>query len=298
MRRRGLLFWCLALIAAGCGSAANESAESPPDSGLLPAPPIEEVDEPAPDDVPLTLLDFREPPECERDPAACTEGASVCFELTLDEQGKSVGRDRECTESDLERLRDKAEEEVEPAPDAPPRIVARLHLSAERSMELIRWRTRRNEPCFVARLQPVGEYFGPIGPCGGEPPPCPAICLGQAWRPVAQPENALLYGVVSVGAEEIELALDAGEKRRYAVEGPVVADSDERVFMVDLGNRTFTSIETFAGGESLDRYTRPREEWAYERCLRRLSGDSLLTKDGQDEWEACLAAEGVEPDSE
>jgi hypothetical protein len=298
MRWRGLLFLCLALIAAGCGSTTNESAETPADSGLLPAPPIEEVDEPAPDDVQLTVLDITEPPECEKDPTACTEGESVCFELGVDEQGKSWSRDRECTAADLDRLRNRTREEVEPAPDAPARIVARLHLSGVRSLELIRWRTRRNDLCFVSRLQPGGEYFGPMGPCSGDTPSCPAICIGQAWRPVAQPEDALLYGVVSARAEEIEVALDAGEKRRYPLDGPVVGDSDERVFMVDVGNRTYTNIETFAGGESLARYARPRNEWAYEHCMRRLTGAIPLTKEGQDEWAACLAAEGVEPGSE
>jgi hypothetical protein len=291
MRRRGLLF--IALIAAGCGSAANQSAERTTEPQLLPAPPIEALDQPAPEDLPLTVLELPEPPECEKDPAACTEGMSVCFELGVDEQGKSVSRSRECTESDLERQREQTREEFEPAPDAPPRIVARLHLGEERSLELIRWRTRRNALCFVSRLQPAGEYFGPMGPCAGEMPSCPAICLHQAWRPA----DSLWFGVVSARAEEIELTLDAGEKRRYPLVGPVVAEPDERVFMVDLGNRTLTSVETFADGESLARYTRPRNERGYERCLRRL-GAVPLPHAGQDEWAACLAAEGVEPDSE
>lgn len=284
MRQWGLLMLFAAIVLSGCGSEVSKPAE---ETGLEPAPPIQTVDEPAPDSSVTGLqLDMSIPPECEENSAACIEGESGCFRAS-NREGEDETWSGKCTPEDIKRFEEIARAEAkryEPATDSEPRVIARLPLTGLESAGLTVWRTKGDKLCFFADVRPTLERFGPMGPC--EPsgsPPCPEICLAML-----ESVGLTFVGTVSPKADEISFVLDAGEHRRFPLVGPLVAGFDQRIFMAHLGRTSLRRIELFREGERIAQYVRPAEDIRLEDCERRFDFEDAG-------FQTCVEEGEVEP---
>lgn len=282
-----------AVLFAGCGSTAGAPRETsePP---LEAPPPIQAVDEPAPDAWGTWFqLDFRLPPECADDEEACTEGQSACFWLS-NREGEERSWSGECTAEDIKRLEEQFDAQMaayEPASDSQPRIFARLPVEDRSHIDLITWRTKANKICILAEGPEPESLSGPNGECEPYgPKACPRLCL----EPI-HGDRLIFFGAVAAEADSIAIELRNGDVLRYPLVGPLVPGVEYRAFMADLGARSYRRIELLRGDRVVAEQSRAREELRWEDCVKKIGED--VTNETDSALEACIK-EGAEEPSE
>ncbi len=229
----------VALIRAGCGAGADREAavstgETDTGTGqaeeLLPAPPIEAIDEPAPKDA-LAML------------AAGDKGWTNYVPL--------YGCEPEpCPEEIAAELR-REHRNVAPAEEPDARAVARLRLDDGGAFYMVEYRSRGYGTCAVAYGE--AEDGLPLGGTAGgdtctEGPPERA-CLEVCILPVGGfGDRLILGGTVSTAGDSLRIAFEDGFVARYPLTGPTLpSDPGRRVFMVDQEHGMFTTVELLEG---------------------------------------------------
>ena len=258
----GILLVSVALLASGCGSAETRRAQ--PAEQLAPAPPIEAIDEPAPD----TGV-FNEPELRRQAPGVHV----ICF-------GDDAPPDpSDCKLTpELKAQGEKAEREfreaTEPADGVKPRAIARLALEQRgpsTKATLVAWRARSGKLCTLLEVsdEKGGGGGGPGGPCVPERRNCGEICLEQSAEGDGPELVYLLAGTVSAAADELGIELIDGRTVRYPLVGPRVPEfPNVRVFMLDLGSRPHRRLELRAGERVLDEVEVPQREIDAQLCFR------------------------------
>jgi hypothetical protein len=237
--RIGLLV-VLAAVLAGCGSVAGQPAE---DSQPADDPQIRAVDRPAPgadksfSEVQYTLRLVPSWDPCEEPPTA--ENLLACEEQEELEQHYKADEDRENA---------RYAEDTSPAGGTEPRVVAELPLADELMAELVSWQARDGKTCTLARIVPAGRAGAQrIGECTRSFP-CEEICLAIL---AMDDHRAVLAGTVTAGADKLHLGGPDNREREYVLSGPVIEETDRRVFITDLGDEDWWTVEIRRGDEIL-----------------------------------------------
>lgn len=276
--RIGLLVVLVAVL-AGCGSVAGQPAENS-ESGE-PAVQIRAVDRPAPGadksvyeaQYTMRLVPSWDP--CEEPPTA--ENVLACKEQ---EERERQARAEE------ERVNAQYAEDTSPAPGTEPRVVAELPLANELTAELVVWRARNEKTCTLARIVPVERAkfgAGRIGECAWSIPPCGEICLAVL---TTDEGGAVLAGTLPAAAEKLRLGGAENREREYVLSGPVIEETDRRVFIADLGDEDWWTAEIRRGEEILGRDDTLGHRLRGFRCANESAA----------EFERCYAATPLPPD--
>ena len=269
--------WLLLLVAAaGCGSVDSRSGEGASES----TPQILAVDRPAPgahrsvSQVSLRIEAASSWDPCAEAPTA--ENTQACEDIT--EIHRQV-------KAEDERRNAQYAEETSPAPGTEPRVVAELALGGETRAELVAWSASSGKTCTLARITPADRAdFGVerVGECA-QYVPCTELCLGLLST---GDDRFVLAGTVPEHADALRLAGSEGRERAYGLSGPVIEGTDRRVFMADLGNEEWWTMELRRGGETL----------ANDETLgHRLRGFRCASPSVK-EFESCYAATPLPPD--
>jgi hypothetical protein len=266
----------LFLAAAGCGSVDSRSGEGPSES----TPQVLAVDRPAPGaDKSVSEVQFTMRVEPSWDP--CEESPTAENVLACKEQ-EELERQFKAEE---ERENAQYAEETSPAPGTEPRVVAELPLADELTAELVVWHARNEKTCTLARIVPLDQtQFGAqrIGECARNLP-CAEICLTVL---TTDDHRAVLAGTVSVAADKLRLCGPDESEREYVLSGPVIEESDRRVFIADLGDEDWWTAEILRGEEILGRD---------DTLGHRLRGYRCASVSAA-EFERCYAATPLPPD--
>lgn len=276
------------LTLTACGMGEDERAQ--PAGSLEPAPPIESIDEPAPDW-----------------PPADREEQGVASIVVLDQETETrlmcpgVEPD-ECkpTSEELAAFRQKVQEQhvsMRPADGTKPRAIARL-MSAEEGTRstatFIAWRSANDKLCMQVELGDAGKSqpgaFGPYGPCV---PwwPCGQICLERISNTAGPGEDvvSVLGGTVPAEGNELRVVFLGGTSSRYPLRGPLVPGFDDaRVFLLDLGERLVQRLELLEDGKLRASLDVPRQEIESQLCLRRFPAMKTVPQEANPELVACL----------
>jgi hypothetical protein len=242
---RRLPLFAAVLVAAGCGGAvASEHVAATHDDRRPPT--IVAVDEPAPADTDWLF-----------------DGAA-----DLKDEGKAWWAD------------------VMASRAAPPRIVARADVGDGSTAQLIAWPNRARVVCAMLRVvnatDPDEPEAGtaPLGPCV---PPLPArsacetLCLDAAiqWGD-GRPDRYVLGGVVPAVATTLRVTLRGGDEHAYALDGPVVPESDWRAVILPLGVRNWRRLELVARNRVLETRVMSADDVAAEECSDAVSPDASM----------------------
>jgi hypothetical protein len=242
----GLAAVMVALTA--CGPAQNERAGST--DSLEAPPPIEAIDEPA--DGAFLFGDG------ERERLGVSEPEVwICVGKDRRPDEKSRAGSCEPTPEEAREFQETMQEyreSVRPAPGVAPRAIARLRLDRPGGAKalLIAWRAQSGKLCLAheTREPDGGSSGGPSGPCMGDHPTCPDLCLSRSGGVFGREVAFELLGVVAAHADELRIDFEDGRTARYPLAGPLVPGfPDSRVFMLDLGNSLYKKVELLAGGK-------------------------------------------------
>jgi hypothetical protein len=300
---RPLLGVAAVLALAGCGSTV-ERARGPvaPDAQ---APPITAADSPPPPDALFFLKsDFgaTEGGGSTRTVVLCaqwsgssdaTGGGAVggTVDSASPPRSNAGGTCPQPGAAALARLRAQQrrfQHAIRPAPASPPRVVARLPLDGGGETLFIAWKTSSGALCFeVDEVDPHGGGAGgPGGPCAraaqdtaaapsvdltGLRAPCDALCLesqGGSSGDAAAPTTYRLGGTVAADAEALRVTTDDGAVATYPLVGPVLPDTNARVFMLDLGTHDWRKLELVRGGDVVETGDMPAFQAAAEDCSK------------------------------
>jgi hypothetical protein len=254
---RSTTFWLLLSLGAAIAVLAW-SARQPLRlaSTVGDAPPVRAVDAPPPDAV-AGLLD------AELGVVQSGGGISV----TLD----AVCTPSPCTARDVRRMKAQVAEHrdrIRPAPGTSPRTVAELHGKDL----LIAWRNRASQLCLEAtRVQGGGTPV--FGPCVGDDraDPCTALCLVSSSTGDRSSVRYLLAGTVSGDATALRITT-ARTRTTYPLQGPVLAGTNRRVFMLELGHDDYRVLELLRGASVVDSRSLPVWQAAVEDCQASVQG--------------------------
>ena len=214
------------------------------------APPVRVVDAPPPDIV-TGLLDA--------ELGVVQSGGAIS--VTLD----AVCTPKPCTARDLRRMKAQVAEHrdrIRPAAGTSPRTVAELHGKDL----LIAWRNRASQLCLEAtRVQGGGTPV--FGPCVGEDraDPCTALCLVSSSTGDRSSIRYLLAGIVSRDATALRITT-AHTRTTYPLQGPVLAGTNRRVFMLELGHDDYRVLELLRGASVVDSRSLPVWQAVVEDC--------------------------------
>jgi hypothetical protein len=279
---RLLVVWtALALAAAGCGGTTDVVAPTrtghPAEESLQPPPPIQAVDESADtflwwdDDSGITKSDVKSQTVClfasgddEVAPAPPDpSGGDDCSKIPPQELAKLRAHEREYRES------------VTPAKGVEPRTIARLRLAGGSRVDLVAWRTQKDQLCLDATSWDgeSGGGAGPFGPCLDDANCTAGLCFVELTdsSPDGRVVRYSLAAVVPAAADRIQITTGGGRTFAYPLTGPLVPGFTERVFMVDLGSKGYRRIEVSAAGSSVATVEKRPQEVAWEECAERMS---------------------------
>lgn len=236
---RPLLLLCALLTASACGSTSSEQSAS--GDQTAPPPPIEAIDEPAPDTFSLS------PPD-----DAGTASTYFCLGEAAKTAGKDTCEPTPAQKEELRRIEEEIKQATKPAKGSEPRAIARLRLEARgpkaRAL-LIAWRTESDRLCLAGdeRDEEGGGGDGPFGPCVPESR-CQDICLSFSGTGSGSETFYMLSGVLASRGDLLRMTLDDGRVVTYELDGPVVPGfSSYRVFMLDLGRDLYERLELVQG---------------------------------------------------
>lgn len=257
---RAFLLVCGVLAFSACGSGSTSSKPAD-ENQTAPAPPIEAIDEPAPD------TGFPMPP----DDASSSQTYFCLGNESTTVPERTCKPTREQAEK-LHRLRREIEEAVKPAEDSEPRAIARLPLKdrgKNAQVRLISWRNQSDKLCFQTEeeSEDVGGGEGPGGPCVPRSS-CAKLCLSlSATSSASSPYLYVLSGIVSSDADGLRMSLDDDRVVDYALTGPVVPGfSEYRVFMLDLKRDLYTRLELLRGEKVIAEENHSPAEIRMMRC--------------------------------
>ena len=240
--RTGVLV-VLAAILAGCGSVAGQPAEGP-EAGGEPASSIRAVDRSAPGaDKSVSEALYTMTLEPSWDP--CEEPTAENLQMCKEQ--KEIDRQFKAEE---ERANAQHAEETSPAPGTEPRVVAELPLADGLTAELVVWRARNEKTCTLARIVPLERaHLGAqrIGECVRYMP-CGEICLAVL---TTDDHRAVLAGTLPSAADKLRLEGPDDREREYVLSGPVIEETARRVFIADLGDEDWWTVEIRSGEEIL-----------------------------------------------
>lgn len=248
--RLAALVVALGLLTA-CGSVdeqeAGEIGAVEATEELLAAPPIEAIDEPAPEGA----LDLVSAPIPHADDWV-SDGGAGCVRVTYEVEGSAPIPEEKCPE-DVVALILADEAKALPAADANPRAVARLRLEDGGTFYVVEYQSRGRGTCAFVYGEdesglPSGGATGGM-PCslGGEQF-CRELCVVPVLS--AAGNRVVLAGTVSASAESIRITFDDGYVARYPLEGPTLStDPEQRIFMVEQSHGEHSRIELLEGGE-------------------------------------------------
>lgn len=300
---RSLLALAAVVVLAGCGSATVEHAGGSivPDR---PSPPIRAVDEAPPDDVLWFLKqDFQLPAQASATPTGVdTAGntvAEICFDSSTD---PSVGTTTTCPPPTPEQLAKAQQEQerflhaIKPAPDAQPRVVAKLALAGGGDELFTAWHNADGELCWETddETPKGGGGGGPTGPCiprtnASYSPRCDAFCLQSDGGSADGAQTSYeLSGTVPAEAAAIRVTTADGQVSTYELDGPVV-DGDRRIFMLELGPSDWRTLELVRHGAVYDTETIPKTTVAIEECDAEV-GPLPVPSPNSDDRQATLSA--------
>jgi len=255
---RAFVLLCSILAAPACGSTTSAS---PADNGKpTPAPPIEAIDEPAPDAGVGFQMSFGD------------EDSSDLY--LCGQRGASGPEECKPTADQVERAQRMAaelEQAVKPATGTEPRAIALLPLSRRgpnARARIVTWRSQSDELCIETDVEEGngGSGDGPWGPCVPSSH-CDRLCLSLSALGDGRSQRYLLGGVVSSEGDSLRLTLDGGRVVAYELTGPKVPGFPEyRVFMLDLGRDLDQQQELLRDGKTLAEERRSPEEMRMLRC--------------------------------
>jgi len=271
-------------VLAGCGTASQRAGSGAPVVPDAPAPPIEAADEAPPEDATFFLeMDSGQADSSSGDSATAVGINEYCAVIWSDAAGgdrQDCGPPTPEQEAQARAEERQYEQAIRPAPDSPPRVVARLATTV-----FIAWRNLAGALCWETYADDGGAV-GPGGPCRPSPgeADCAAICL--------QPDDEgtgdgsvhayVLGGTVAAGAEALRVTQAGGATATYPLVGPTVRGSDARVFMLELGAHDWRKLELVRGGAVAATQTMPSFEAASEDCGDKI-GPMPVPADGADE---------------
>jgi hypothetical protein len=248
---RSTTFWLLLGLGAAIAVLAW-TARQPPQvpSTVGHAPPVHAVDAPPPDVV-AGLLDA--------ELGVVQSGGAIT--VTLD----AACTPSPCTARDLRRMKAQVAEHrdrIRPAPGTPPRTVAELHGKDL----LIAWRNRASQLCLEAtRVRGGGTPV--FGPCVGDDraDPCAALCLVSSSTGDGSSVRYLLAGTVGGDATALRITT-ARARTTYTLQGPLLAGTNRRVFMLELGHDDYRKLELLHGARVVDSRSLPVWQAVVEDC--------------------------------
>lgn len=275
-------------VIAGCGSGVAGQAGGAPITPDHPAPPIVAADETPPDDIQQFLKwDF------EPDDASSTDDqlGQSSADLVCTQSGSSAVT-TDCPQpSPEETAKAQAEDEqythaISPAAGSEPVVVAKLELGAGQELFFTEWTATTGDPCWEIDEEGPdgGGGGGPSGPCSDAAvqlafpdesarmsqyaPPCTDLCLESDSSGGADPstEDFRLAGTVPADAEALRVTVAGGGTATYPLVGPRLSDPSLRVFMVDLGNHDWRTLELIRKGSVASTVTMPTFRVTYEDC--------------------------------
>jgi hypothetical protein len=262
-------------------------------TSAVPAPPIEAIDEPAPDDVEDLWS------------TSPSEVAVGTHFFCIDGEPYETNENEPCEPSpeEIEKLRnigEQFEQAIRSARGSEPRKIARLRLTERgpRSQAfLIAWRNRADKLCLTDSEEDEegGSSGGAFGPCMPEGR-CGAICLTGSGAGSGQESLYSTSGVVASKADALLITFDDGQVVTYELNGPFVPGyPGYRVFMLDLGRRIETHLELLHEGRVIAEEKRSRAEVRAMRCSERAP---LSPPEDEQEretaWMACMTEEDSE----
>jgi hypothetical protein len=195
---------------------------------------------------------------------------------------------------------------IRPAPDSPPRVVAKLALRDGGQGLFIAWRNGSGSLCWQVEEQHPdnGGGGGPAGPCA-DVHGCDAICLNSGASGI--PTDWMLTGTVAADADELRVTRADGAVVTYPLAGPVLPDSSSRVFMLELGRSDWRKLELVRDGAVVETANMPAAQAVWEVCLDRIgpmpmhppNADMEAMKASQraysDQMSACVGASKAPP---
>jgi hypothetical protein len=249
---RALILVCSALALSACGSTRSAQPADSGEKAILPSPPIEAIDEPAPSVWPVDASD-----------AAMTTTWTLCFQ-----EEAATDQDCEPTPERLGRGEGELEGTTVPLKSSEASAIARLrlqHRGANARLRLIAWKSKSGKLCLARDEtdENGGSGAGPFGPCVPAER-CGAICLAFS------PENSglnTIAGVVSAKGDSLRITFDGGRVATYGLDGPLVRGfPGYRIFMLDLGRGLDTRLALFAGEQLIAPEKRIDAELGPDRC--------------------------------
>ena len=256
----------LGLLLTACGSATTQSGEGEEPGGSG----VRAVDRPAPDAFERWAHPAGGPYEITVTSGdLCAEGADCeAVGKTWDTCAPET-KDPAC-QAMLEESRKMHErwlEQIRPAADVEPRVVAEFNSENREDLELVVWRTTSGRLCGLARA--LGDDAGApqqlVGECA--PAPCGVICPSLL---VPVQGRAVLIGMVTREAEALRITTDTGSAFVHVLDGPTIPGSNLQPLFVELGETFWQKLEVFRDGRLLDTIEIPVDE-----------GDVLLCEAGQ-----------------
>jgi hypothetical protein len=276
-----------ALLLAGCGSAV-QSAGAPVVADTT-APPLTAVDEAPPEDV-LWWIQEEFPPHPTGSSSTDQSGGlnQVCIaSVGVDWASSGTAAppagamEKPCPEPTPEELAKMVAEErryheaIRPAPDSPPRVVAKLALQDGGEELFTAWHNGAGELCWqVDEVTTDGSSGGgPNGPCvdaqlpatGMDVPRCATICLASGTTSDSNVSRYVLTGTVAADADALRITRAGGAVITYPLSGPIVG-GERRVFMVELGTNDWRKLELVRDGDVVATEKMPAFMAAYEDC--------------------------------
>ena len=258
----------VAFAVVGCGTVGTRDAVRAPLTELEPAPPIVAVDEAPPDDI-LWFLHM------DTSSTSDGQGGGIHEYCGTDELDPPANSEESCPPMTPEQEAQAREQEkawvdaVSPAPDSPPRTIAKLSLSDGGSVLLIVWHNAVGELCTdVEEESPDGSGGGggPGGPCVPGNPACGEICVESGGDGNVDETRYTLTGFVPSEADSVRVTLAGGAAKGYPLNGPVVEGTTLRVLMLELGRRDWRRVEVFRGEELLAAQDLPAAMVSFEDC--------------------------------
>lgn len=240
-------------LLAGCGSvdersAGETSGVTDATEELLPAPPIEGIDEPAP----RGALQLVSTPTSQAQDWAM-DGRGNCVRVTYEIEGSPPLSESRCPQDALEQI---LGEEAKALPAAEPRAraVARLRLEDGGAFYVVEYQSRGRGTCaFVLGADEAGVLNGGATgstPCAsGGDQFCTELCVVPALVSPAD-DRIVLAGTVPAAADSIRIAFADGYVARYPLVGPLLStERDQRIFMVEQFHGIHARIDLLRGDE-------------------------------------------------
>ena len=106
-----------------------------------------------------------------------------------------------------------------------------------------------------------------FGPCVGDDraDPCTALCLVSSGTGDRSSVRYLLAGIVSRDATALRITT-AHTRTTYPLQGPVLAGTNRRVFMLELGHDDYRVLELLRGASVVDSRSLPVWQAVVEDC--------------------------------